>query len=236
MNGRPIAPAMMRFVITTFEYSYAFTLALADRLLDDRPEEEEPDVELRDAARADEQRRRHPRELRAEPEVLLLLPDHLADQRRRPALEVVALVHEVVAVGDEASRSPPSRTSASATIARCLWSRTHSRYPSGSTLRKSPCPSAMICSCFVMGGAPLGEVLTLSANGIYAGDLQPARGFLALRSKRSGEAEAQEHVSARELSFEVHIKARHPPGRRKAVRTQLWCLRTLRSSRGTIVQ
>src|SRR3989442_13052949 len=24
-SGRPIAPAMMRFVITTFEYSYAFT-------------------------------------------------------------------------------------------------------------------------------------------------------------------------------------------------------------------
>src|SRR5207249_11820568 len=60
---------------------------LADRLLYDGPEEEEAHVELRGAPCADEQRRRDPGELRAHPEVLLLLADHLADERRRPALE-----------------------------------------------------------------------------------------------------------------------------------------------------
>ena len=88
--------------MTMLLYSYTSTPAVADGVVDRRARPEEAAVDLRDAAGADEQADVDVGELAAEPEVALLLPDHLADQRRGPALEVVAVVDEVVAVGDVA--------------------------------------------------------------------------------------------------------------------------------------
>ena len=101
MKGRPIAPAMMRFVITTFEYSYALTLPSRIACSTTGPKRKKPTSSFETQPRADEQRGGDPGELRAEPEVLLLLADDLADEGGGAALEVVALVDEVVAVGDE---------------------------------------------------------------------------------------------------------------------------------------
>jgi hypothetical protein len=78
-----------------------FDAALADRLLDGGAEEEEADIKLGDATTADEEGGGDPGELGAQPQVRLLLADHLSDEGGGAALEVVALIEEVVAVLDE---------------------------------------------------------------------------------------------------------------------------------------
>ena len=69
--------------------------------VDGLPKEEEATVHLAGAAPCDEEVHRHPRELAGHPEVLLLLTDDLADEGAGAALEVVAVVDQVVPVLDE---------------------------------------------------------------------------------------------------------------------------------------
>ena len=129
-NGRPIAPACRRSVMTMLLYSYTAHPAIADGVVDRRARPEEAAVHLRYAPGADEQPDVHVRELAAQPEVLLLLPDHLADQRRGAALEVVAVVDEVVAVGHESRDRLATRTSAAARApAACDRARTRGSRP-----------------------------------------------------------------------------------------------------------
>ena len=70
--------------------------------VDGLAEQEEPAVDLRGATGLAQERDVYPGELAAEPEVLLSLPDDLAHQRRGPALQVVAVVDQVIAVLHEA--------------------------------------------------------------------------------------------------------------------------------------
>ena len=67
-----------------------------------RPEADEADIDAIGASGLDQQRACDVGELAAEPEFFFALADDLADQRRRPALKIVAVVGEVVAVVDEA--------------------------------------------------------------------------------------------------------------------------------------
>src|SRR5206468_1257750 len=76
--------------------------SVADGVIDGGAGPEEAAVDLRDAAGADEQADIDIGELAAEPEVALALAEYLSDQRRGSALEVVAVVHKVVTVSDEA--------------------------------------------------------------------------------------------------------------------------------------
>ena len=88
--------------MTTLLYSKTCRRPSVDGASIVAPGQKKPQSTFGHAAGADEQADVDVAELAAEPEVALLLADDLADQRRGPALEVVAVVDEVVAVGDEA--------------------------------------------------------------------------------------------------------------------------------------
>ena len=78
-----------------------FEAVLTHRARDPRAESDEADIDPVGASGLDQHRAGDVGELAAQPEILFALTDNLAHQRGRAALEVVAVVGEVVAVMDE---------------------------------------------------------------------------------------------------------------------------------------